>query len=226
MKKIKDKQKLWNKKVGGLPLGIAILVLYIGFKIVNVGISPTFFWYSFWFTTIIINALLTDLFQNVDTWIFNSMYEIERKDIKDEMKFEILKEQLGIAVNRYDTVFFAVNGKKFGKIFKRVIKGSITVKELIVIFLYAIYDLVLKMGYLSMLDPYDIFILFTALVGLKIIDANSGFASIVTEMYGKLFNETYTSTTLATIRGYIRQLCLLFHIDYEEEKDKIRMLPQ
>jgi len=223
---LSEKQSFWNRKVGGVALGITILILYIGFKVVNVGISPTFFWYSFWFFSIIINALMTDLFQNTETWIFNSMHEIERKDIDDKLKFDILKEQLGIAVNRYDSIFFAVNGKDWGKIFKRIWGGSITVKELIVVFLYAIYDLVLKSGYLSMLDPWDIMIVFSCLIGLKIIDAKTGFAGLVTEMYNKAFKEEYTSTTLNVIRGYIRQICLLFHINFEEETEKIRLLPK
>ena len=220
-----EKENFWNKKVGGIALGIGILILYIGVKYVNVGVSAAFYWYGLWFFAIIINALLTDLFQNTENWIFNSMYEIERKDIDDDMKFQILRDQLAIAVNRYDTVFFMVNGSDIKSTLKRIFKGSITVKELIVIFLYAMYDLVLKGGYLSMLDPYDISILLGALVGLKIIDAKSGFVSLVTEMYNKDLNEKYTSITLESIRGYIRQLCHLFHINYEEETEKIRLLP-
>lgn len=145
------------------------------------------------------------------------MYEIERKDITDKQKFKILKDQLQIAVNRFDTVFYNINGKNGKTILTRIIKGSITVKELIVISLYALYDLVLKGGYLKMVDPYDIMVIFVVLVVLKIIDANSGFTQLVTEMYKRAFEDTYTSTTLDTIKGYIRQLCQLFDIEYNKD---------
>lgn len=210
-----EKQNFWNQKVGGSPLALGILVFYIVVKYINAGWSYNFLWYSIWFGGIIINALITDLFQNTETWIWNSMKEIERKDIKDEYKFKLLKDQLKIAVERYDTVFFMINGKDWKKIFNRIINGSITVKELIVIGLYAIFDLVLKNGYLSITEPYDVAILFGVLIILKILDANSGFASLVAEMYKQLYDEEYTSTTMNTIRSYIRQLCLIFHIEYD-----------
>jgi len=211
-----EKQTFWNQKAGGLSLGIVILALYAGFKFVNVRVTFEFFWYISWFGAIIINALLTDLFQNTETWIYNSMKEIENKDIDDKQKLKILKDQLTIAVNRYDTVFFAINGKDMNKIFTRIIKGSITVKELIVIALYALYDLVLRSGYLSLTEPFDISALFIALVLLNIIGAKSGFANLVVEMYNTAFNKTYTSTTMNTLKGYIRQLCQLFDIEYDE----------
>jgi len=199
-----------------LALGITILLVYMSFKFINVQLSWSFLWYSLWFGGIVMSALMTELFQNTDTWIYNSLYEIEKKNITDEMKFKIIKEQLQIAVNRYDTVFFAINGKDVNSVLKRIIGGSITVKELILISLYALYDLVLKGGYLSLIDPYDISVVFIVLVLLRVMDANSGFANLVVEMYNKAFNEKYTSTTLTTLTGYIRQLCLLFHIDYNE----------
>lgn len=192
------------------------MVFYIGIKYVNVRLSSAFIWYSLWFTGIIINALMSDLFQNTENWIFNSMYEIERKDITDIQKMKMLKEQLTIAVNRYDTIFFAINGKDWKAIFKRIYKGSITVKELIVITVYMLYDLVLKSGYLTLADPWDVTILLGILIFLKIIDSDAGFSSLVVEMYQKAFNEKYTSTTLDTIKGYIYQICNIFHINYDE----------
>ena len=208
-----EKEKLVNRKVGGISLAILLIIGYIGFKWARVGIVADFIWYSIWFCVIIINALVSDLFESNDAWIFNSLKSIEVQKITPEEKIKQIRIQLGIAVNKYSSVFYIVNKNKF---ISKIVHGRITVKEVIVIFLYAIYDLVLRNANLSIIEPYDIIILFGVMITLRIIDASKGFASLIANMYDEVFKDRDANITMDIISDYITQLCNFYNSEMEK----------
>ena len=213
-----EKEKLINRKVGGISLAILLIIGYIGFKWARVGIVADFMWYSTWFCVIIINALVSDLFESNDAWIFNSLKSIEVQKITPEEKIKQIRIQLDIAVNKYSSVFYIVNKNKF---MSKVIHGRITVKEVIVIFLYAIYDLVLRNANLSIIEPYDIIILFGVMITLRIIDASKGFASLIANMYDEVFKDRDANITMDIISDYITQLCNFYNSEMEKITVKV-----
>ena len=129
-----EEENFWNRKVGGISLAILFIIGYIGFKFARSQLTADFYWYSVWFIVIIINALVSDLFESTDSWIFNSLKSIEEQKISSEEKIKQIRIQLDIAVNKYSSVFFMINKNKF---FSRIVHGRITVKEILVLFLYA-----------------------------------------------------------------------------------------
>jgi len=194
----KKKTDFLSDKVGGFGLGIVILTAYIGYKFSLIGfitpeglINPEFTWYVVWFTGIVFSALSTDLFVNNKLWIENAMENVMRLDLSVAQRVAIIKQQLEIAVDRYLAVFLLVNGfdtvwKRLKVNFSKIYKGSITVKELLIIVVYALWDLVIRNGLTNLENPLDICVLFFGLMVLKIVNANSGFASLVAEMYKEI----------------------------------------
>jgi len=224
-----SKGEFFNRKVGGFGLGVALLVAYVGFKISLVGlitaeglINPQFVWYSVWFTGIIFSALATDLFVNNKAWVQNAMENVMRVELSVDERVAIIKQQLEIAVDRYMSVFVIVNG--FDSIFKRVFgdiqkiyKGCITVKELLIIVVYAMWDLVIRNGLTNFENPFDIMVLFLGLTVLKVVDANSGFAGLVAEMYKEIDEGKTPEVTLTLWANYIKQLANLYDLTYDEK---------
>jgi len=220
--KISEKDNFWNKKAGGFSLGLFLIVAYIGFKVYRAEIyNIYFYWYCIWFVAIVINSLTSDLFENSSSWVYTSLERLETTELTPDEKLKYIRAQLTIAVNRYDSVFLMLNGKNrtWGTI-KQIFKGKVSIKELIVIFCYAMYDLVLRGEDLSFMEPYDIAVLFGVIVFLKIIDANTGFAGLLSEMYEEAFKERNANETLEILVGYIKQLCHKF--DMEKEKEVIK----
>jgi len=212
-----EEEQFWNRKVGGISLAILLIIGYIGFKFARVRLTADFYWYSIWFCVIIINALVSDLFENTDSWIFNSLKSIEEQKITPEEKIKQIRIQLDIAVNKYSSVFFMINKNKF---FTRIFHGRITVKEVIVIFLYAMYDLVLRDANLSIIAPYDIMLLFGVMIILRILDASKGFTSLVASMYDEAFKDRDASITMDIITDYIKQLCNFYNKEVQKIENK------
>jgi len=219
-----SKGDFFNRKVGGFGLGLVLLSAYVGFKFSLLGdVNEHFIWYSLWFTGIVFSALATDLFVNNKAWVENAMVNIERKDIDGKQRVAIIKQQLEIAVDRYMDVFIIVNG--FDSTFKRVwanvskiYKGAITTKELLLIVVYALWDLVIRNGLTHLENPFDIVVLFLGLTVLKVIDANSGFAGLVAEMYKEIDAGKDQEVTLTLWANYIKQLANLYDLTYEGNK--------
>lgn len=215
--------KWYDKKAGGLGLGITMIILYIGFKLAKTGITTwylnmPFIWYSVWFVAIIISALATDLFENIESWTVNSLRIIENQASTKEERIEMIKTQLDIAVDRYMSVFLIINGfdsmfKKISQDVKNISKGVITVKELLVIFLYAVYDLVLRMGALTLVEPYDTLLILGGWVVLQIVDAKSGAAEIIAAMYSEAAEIKNIDVILNKITQYIKDLAHLYHLE-------------
>ncbi len=203
-----EEENFWNRKVGGFSLALLFIIGYIGFKSARAEFNTNFYWYCTWFVVIIINALVSDLFESTDSWIFNSLKAIEEQKITPEEKIKQIRIQLEIAVNKYSSVFFMVNKSK---IFSRIVHGKITTKEVIIIFLYAMYDLVLRDANLSIIAPYDIALMFGVMIILRIVDASKGFTSLVANMYDEVFKERDPNITLDIIRDYITQLCNFYN---------------
>lgn len=220
----KKKADFFNRKVGGFGLAIVILTAYIGYKWSLIGtITPEFTWYVVWFTGIIFSALATDLFVNNKLWIENAMENVMRMDLSVDQRVAVIKQQLEIAVDRYLSVFLLVNG--LDSIFKRlrvnvskIYKGCITVKELLIIVIYALWDLVIRNGLPNLENPLDICVLFFGLMVLKIVDANSGFASLVAEMYKEIDDNKNQDVILTSWGNYIKQLANLYDLTYDSEK--------
>jgi len=163
-------------------------------------------------------ALMVDLFENVESWILHSMQIVENKALTKQERIEMIRNQLDIAVDRYMAVFLLVNGfesllHKIGTDISKIFKGIITVKELIVIIAYALYDLVIRDGTLSFLYPYDIGIIFLGLVVLKVVDARAGVAEIIAEMYKEAAEIKNMDNTLNKITEYIKELAHIYHIE-------------
>ena len=211
----------FNKKVGGFGLGLVIISAYIGFKFKITGLNDVFLWYTIWFIAIVFSALAADLFQKNDDWIYNSLKNIETMNISSEEKMKLFRFQLSQAVSRWYTVFMQVNG--FSSTFKKLLantgkifKGIISIKELLILVLWAMYDLVLRGGILSFTNPFDILFLFTGLVGLKIVDASKGFPSLVADMYKESMEERDSSLGLTIMEAFIVQLGYLFAAEQEK----------
>lgn len=218
MGKVND---FFNRQVGKFGLGIVIIVAYIGFKFALGGyvIDQDFLWYSVWFALIILSALATDLFVNNETWVESTMQSIARDDISSEEKIVIIKNQLTIEVARYQSIFMSINGfdtrlKKIVASITKIYKGSITVKEILVIVFYALWDLVVREGVANLESPYDVMILFLGIVALKIVDANSGFAQLVTNMYNEAYSDKDADIKLTFIANYIKELANQYDIEY------------
>ncbi len=211
--------KWYNRKAGGIGLAIIIIIAYIGFKFAKVGIDVDFVWYALWFIAIIVSALAADLFENIESWTYNSLRIVENKSLTKKERVEMIKNQLHIAVDRYMTVFLMVNGfdkllDKLGAEMKRIYKGVITVKELIIIILYAVYDLVIRQGALTLVEPYDTLIIFAGLIALKVVDANEGVARIIAQMYAESAEEIKDyDGVLAKLANHIKELAHIYHIE-------------
>jgi len=211
--------KWYNKKAGGFGLALIIIVAYIGFKIAKVGVDPSFVWYTGWFIAIVVSALAADLFENIESWTFNSLRIIEKKGLSSEERVEMIKTQLEVAVDRYMTIFLQVNGfetllEKLGANANKIYKGVITVKELIIVILYAVYDLVIRQGALTLAEPYDTLIIFAGIVALKIVDANEGVAGIITQMYKESVEEVKDyDGVLLKLANHIKELAHIYHIE-------------
>jgi hypothetical protein len=216
--RMSEKENFWNKKAGGFSLGLFLIIAYIGFKSIRTSwTSPYFWWYSIWFMAIVINSLTSDLFENSTSWIYTSLEKLETSEMSPEDKLKYIRTQLSIAVSRYNSVFLMLSGRSnFSGTIKKIFTGKISIKELLIVFAYAMYDLVLRDTNLSFMEPFDIAVLFGVIVFLKIIDANSGFAGLVAEMYEEAFKERNTDETLEIMVSYIKQLCRKFHIEYEK----------
>ena len=216
----------FNRKVGGFGLGIIIIAAYAGFKytlsgfpIGDIYVNEDFLWYCAWFIAIILSALATDLFVNKEVWVKMTMESLARTDINPEEKIAIIKTQLTIEVDRYQSIFMMVNGfesrlKRIGASLAKITKGSITVKELIVVFMYAMWDLVIREGATNLETPYDVLVLFGGIIVLKIVDANSGFAQLVTNMYKEAYSDKDASIKLTLIGNYIKELANQYDIEY------------
>lgn len=210
-----------NRKAGGYGLALIIIIAYISLKYGLAINIYNFIWYSIWFTVIILQGLAADLFgTNGSIWVYNSLCEIETKEIDPKDKLNLIKYHLEQAVKRYGVVFFEDIEGTFGKVLeelKRITKGIITVKELIVILMYALYDLVLRNGLIDIPVPFDVLVLFLGIVGIRIIDAGKGFTSILVKLYNEAFNkEAKQEHKLDMIGTYIKQLGALFNIHYDE----------
>ncbi len=220
----KKKMDWFNQKVGGFGLAIVILTVYVGYKFSLIGtITPAFAWYVIWFTGIIFSALSTDLFVNNKLWVENAMENITRIDLSTDQRVAVIKQQLEIAVDRYLTVFLMVNGidsaiKKAWINVKKIYKGCITIKELLIIVVYALWDLVIRNGLPNLENPLDICVLFFGLMVLKIVDADSGFASLVAEMYKEIDDSTNQDVILTSWANYIKQLANLYDLTYVNDQ--------
>jgi len=120
-------------------------------------------------------------------------------------------------------VFLLVNG--IDSFFKRVrisvgkvFKGAITTKELLLIVVYALWDLVIRSGVTQLENPFDIVVLFLGLTVLKVIDAKSGFANLVAEMYAEIDEGKDQEVTLTLWANYIKQLANLYDLVYSTDK--------
>ena len=190
----------------------------MGTKLALTGINESSIWYSLWFFAIIVSALAADLFENVEAWILNSMTIVENKAVDKGERISMIKNQLDIAVNRYMMVFLQVNGfeslwKRLLIDSKRILKGAITVKELVIIVAYAIYDLIIRNGNLSLTEPYDALLVFAGIIALKTVDAKSGVAEIMAEMYKEASDFKDQDVLLNKISGYIKALAHIYHIE-------------
>lgn len=219
------KSEFLNRSAGALPLASAIFIAYIYAKYQLVGTIDLFgfAWGSIWFFGILFQALASDLFTEEDTWIYNTLKKIEGQNISAKEKMEKIRYHLDVAVKKYMNVFLQVNGlSKFNKIKKyalKVAKGKITVKELLIIGLYALYDLVWKSGTISITEPWDIVFTFGIVIILKIIDANKGFAGILATMWKEAYNaEKSDEHQLTLITEYIQQLGAIFNMTIDEAK--------
>ena len=170
-----------------------------------------------------LSALTTDLFVNNKAWVENAMVNVERRDLNVAQRVAIIKQQLEIAVDRYLSVFLLVNG--IDSFFKRVrisvgkvFKGAITTKELLLIVVYALWDLVIRSGVTQLENPFDIVVLFLGLTVLKVIDAKSGFANLVAEMYAEIDEGKDQEVTLTLWANYIKQLANLYDLVYSTDK--------
>jgi hypothetical protein len=217
-------KEILNRKAGGLGLALIVIVAYIGIKYSITRLNPNFIWYSCWFTIIVLNALAVDLFSNKgDIWIYNSLRDIEQKqNINSEEKLNLIKYHLDQAVKRYMSVFLLVNGFetkwiRIKKEIKKILTGVITIKELLIIVAYALYDLFFRSGLIDIVAPWDVLVLFSVLTMIKIVDASKGFPSLVAEMYREAKKEGNYEQRLEVIGSYIKQLGALFNINYDKE---------
>ena len=214
---VDDKTKeFFDRKAGGGGLALIILIAYASLKLVEKGICTNTLYSIAWIFMILICALAVDLFKlTKDSSIYNSLVQIETQSISNEEKVVLIKQQLQLAVDRYNTIFFMAND--FTQLIttlredgKRILNGVISVKELIVILLYTLYDLVIREGALSLTSPWDKGVIFLGLVFIKIIDAQNGFASIIAQMYKEAKNTINHDEALVILTDYIKQLVFLY----------------
>lgn len=207
----------YNKKAGGLGLGLLIIIAYISIKVIKLGFTLNLFWTSLWFMGLVLAALLTDLFENIDSWVQQSFKIVENQNLSKEQKIESIKNQLEIAQDRYLEVFLMLNYDTLIKSLitriGKIVKGLITVKELIILVAYALYDLVIREGMLSFLYPYDVAVIFGVLVLLSTLNAKAGIASLIVAMYKEAKDIKNVDTSLDKIVSYIKQLCNVLHIE-------------
>ena len=172
---------------------------------------------------LILSAVAADLFTTTtDSWIYNSLKNIENSNGTPTEKMNLIKFYLSQAVSRHYSIFMEVNGfestlKKLVANIGKIMRGSITIKELIVLVLYALYDLILKGGLLGFNNPTDIMVLFGGIVILKIIDAKTGFPLLIANMYKEAHEEREVGQNLIIMENFIKQLGHFFII----EQDKV-----
>ena len=211
-----------NKKVGGFGLGLIFLSAYLGVKFGIVGLGGALAWGTIWFTALILSALAADLFsQTKDVWVYNTLKNIQSSNLPFDEKKNAWKFILEQAVNRWYSIFIKVNGfdnvvKKSAANLQKIFKGIITIKELIIIVAWALFDLVIREGLLGLTNPIDVIVLFGGLAALKIVDANSGFPSLVADMYKDAMKEKNPDFDQLAMEDWIRQLGTLFTVDQEK----------
>lgn len=211
------KKEWFEKEAGTWSLGLILIIAFIGSKIAIYRIHFNVIWDSLWFTIIILSALTADIFNNAKSWTYNSFQIIEDETTSKEERIRMIQSQLEIAVDRYMAVFLLVNGldtmlKKVSACASKIFKGKITIKELIVILAYAIYNLVL-IDLPFELGMWDEIILFFGIAAIKIVDANAGVAGLIAEMYFEAKTVTNTDKSLLKIRDRIIALMNIYHIE-------------
>ena len=211
-------EKEWfNKEVGNWSLGILLMVAFVSSKIAISGWILDVLWECVWFAALILSALIADLFNNAETWTYNSFQIIDNIKLTKEERISMIQSQLEIAVNRYMAVFLMVNGfdtllKKLGATASKIFKGRITIKEIIVLLAYAVYNLFL-VDLTFDAGPTDEIILFFIIVILKIVDSNAGVAKLIAEMYEEVEAEGKQDEYLLKIRDRIISLAHIYHIE-------------
>lgn len=215
---MEETTKEWfEKEVGNWSLGLLFMVAFVASKIAIFGWVLDILWECVWFGTIIISALIADLFNNADTWTYNSFQIIDNMKLSREERISMIKSQLEIAVDRYMAVFLMVNGfdsllKRIGAMANKIFKGRITIKEIIVLLAYAIYNLLLKDLPFDLGAADEILLLFIIVI-LKIIDSNAGVARLIAEMYQEVELEGKQDEYLLKIRDRIISLAHIYHIE-------------
>lgn len=207
----------FNKEVGNWSLGILLIVTFVASKIAICGWIWEILWECLWFGMLIFSALIADLFDNAESWTYNSFQIIENTKLTKIERVSMIQSQLEIAVNRYMAVFLMVNGfdsllKRLGATASKIWKGRITIKEIILLLAYAIYNLFL-VDLTFDAGPMDEIILFFVIVILKIIDANSGVAKLIAEMYLEAEADTNPDKYLLKVRERIIELAHIYHIE-------------
>lgn len=211
-------EKEWfNKEVGNWSLGILLIVAFVSSKIAISGWIWEILWECAWFGLLILSALIADLFNNAETWTYNSFQIIDNKNLSKAERISMIQSQLEIAVNRYMAVFLMVNGfdtllQRLGATASKIFKGRITIKEIIVLLAYAVYNLFL-VDFTFDAGPTDEIILFFIIVILKIVDSNSGVAKLIAEMYMEVEAEGKQDEYLLKIRDRIISLAHIYHIE-------------
>jgi len=211
----------FNKRAGGIGLGLLLIISYLSLKIIKLGFAWSIVWFGTWFSCIILAALAADLFENTESWIYYSLREIElQRGLSHEERVALIKSQIEIAANQYITIFLLTNGidkllERLKEDFKKVWKGVISVKELIVIICYIFYDFIIRGGTLDILNPYDMCIIIVIAGILKMVDATKGAASIIALMYSRIKESKDPERTLKDLSEYIKQLAIKFNIEYD-----------
>lgn len=210
--------KEWfEKEAGNWSLGLLLVIAFLGTKFAICGFDLIIVWDTLWFIAIILSALAADLFSNAGTWTENSYKIIENEKLTKEERMSMIQSQLEVAVNRYMAVFLMVNGfdsllKKFGATFNKVFNGKITIKEIIVILSYALYNIILKDTNLD-IGHLDEALLFIVIVAIKIVDANAGVAKLIAEMYLEAKATKDPDKYLLKVRERIIELAHIYHIE-------------
>lgn len=224
--------KYMNRQAGNFTLALFILIGYIGLKIARVGFSFALALGIFFITGILIYSLIADLFENNEVWIYDALREIESSNLSPEDKINMIKQKLNIAVERHIILFIKINGfDSFIDLIKthakRIVKGIITVKELIVILIYIVYDLIIRGGALDVIYPYDGGVAFILFILLNVLTSTKGFAGLVANLYHESFSEKDNKDKLKAIEELIKQLGGIFNIQYnkcdETTKEKIKI---
>jgi len=115
----------------------------------------------------IILALFSDDYRGIGE-MFDQVWKIQQTEIPDDEKLDLIKNFLESAVAdwyHYWVKFQTIaNGKepltkkaeKLGCIFKRIVKGEISLFQGIWIFMYLVYSILLASGVIAIEGPYDI----------------------------------------------------------------------